>query len=242
MIRFNCPHCGRSYELPDALARLPLVCKQCGQRITPPEPTPEPVAPPAKPFVAPTAPKFPAAIPVAPKSPPAAKSTPAEANDPLVVKERPTASLNEPTRANDSGTNAPAHPTAELPLATELDAAPGINLDLLPQAPPAKLKPVKVAAPSVSSPTAPEPTMLPFIVDLIVFLALLALGAFLGELLVKKPTGEILSEAGAAPKFPPTDLLLWAAPAVIFGLIYLLLGKRGRTVGEWIRRRQSQSQ
>jgi hypothetical protein len=81
--------------------------------------------------------------------------------------------------------------------------------------------------------------MLPFIVDMVVFLALLAVGAFLGELLARKPTGAILSEAGAAPKFPPMDLLLWSAPPVLLGLVYLLLGKGGRTVGEWIRRRHA---
>ena len=46
MIRFNCPHCGRYYELPPALAGLPLVCKQCGERITPPAAEPDPPAPP----------------------------------------------------------------------------------------------------------------------------------------------------------------------------------------------------
>src|SRR5215204_1727329 len=46
VIRFNCPNCGRHYELPDALASLPLVCKQCGQRMTPPAPSPEPPPPP----------------------------------------------------------------------------------------------------------------------------------------------------------------------------------------------------
>ena len=51
-------------------------------------------------------------------------------------------------------------------------------------------------------------------------------------------TGTVLSEAGSATKFPPTDLLLWGGPPVMFGLIYLLLGARNRTVGEWLRRRK----
>src|SRR6478735_2125165 len=72
VIRFNCPHCARLYELPDALARLPLVCKQCGQRITPPEgatvpppapPPPKVVAPPFSPI--PVPPPKPGAKPVA---------------------------------------------------------------------------------------------------------------------------------------------------------------------------------
>jgi hypothetical protein len=35
------------------------------------------------------------------------------------------------------------------------------------------------------------------------------------------------------------DLILWAGPPVMFGLIYLLLGARKRTVGEWLRRRRA---
>ena len=42
MIRFSCPHCGREYALADFMARLPLLCKGCGQHLDVPEPTPEP--------------------------------------------------------------------------------------------------------------------------------------------------------------------------------------------------------
>ena len=42
MIRFNCPNCGRRYELPDLMAHLPLLCKGCAQPLAVPEPTPEP--------------------------------------------------------------------------------------------------------------------------------------------------------------------------------------------------------
>jgi hypothetical protein len=200
VIRFNCPTCGRDYELPDALARLPLVCKKCGQRITPPDPTPEPPLPPSRP----AAPSPAAAVPVAPP--------------------RPAAPEDE-----------------ELPLAKP-DESPGVNLDLLgPPPPPAKPRPVAPPAPVVEEaapPGEPEPTMLPFVADLIVFLVLLGVGAFLGELLVGKTTGQVISESGSAPKFPPIDLLVWAALPVVFGLIYLLLGKRGRSVGAWLRRRR----
>lgn len=46
MIRFNCPNCSRPCEIPAALARLPLLCKGCGQHLVVPEAPPEPPAPP----------------------------------------------------------------------------------------------------------------------------------------------------------------------------------------------------
>ena len=56
MIRFGCPHCGREYVLADAMARLPLLCKGCGQRLDVPDPTPEPpAAPVAEPVAKPQA-------------------------------------------------------------------------------------------------------------------------------------------------------------------------------------------
>jgi hypothetical protein len=42
VICFNCPNCGRHYELLDAMSHLPLLCKGCGQRIDVPDPTPDP--------------------------------------------------------------------------------------------------------------------------------------------------------------------------------------------------------
>lgn len=37
MIRLSCPHCHRKFALPDALARVPLLCKGCGHRLVPAE-------------------------------------------------------------------------------------------------------------------------------------------------------------------------------------------------------------
>ncbi|QDU22242.1 hypothetical protein [Urbifossiella limnaea] len=56
MIRFRCTSCDREYHLPDALARMPLLCKGCGTRLDVPEPTPEPTPepPPAHSFPDPT--------------------------------------------------------------------------------------------------------------------------------------------------------------------------------------------
>jgi len=42
VIRFNCTNCGRHYELPNAMRKLPLLCKGCGQHLDVPEPTPDP--------------------------------------------------------------------------------------------------------------------------------------------------------------------------------------------------------
>lgn len=302
MIRFNCPNCGRHYELPDALASLPLVCKQCGQRITPPAPSPEPPAPPPKtvahpPVPPPAAPKPVAAPasapkPVAPKPVPSPKpvespkpapapvaspkpapvtpppapakpqvapapAAPTEPDDVLVAQPDaspdidfniggPTAaSLSEATRARPAGlTDVTRRSTPDLSGAFGPggDSLPDLNLDLLgPAAPLPPPRPVPAAPPPEPPPEKPEPTALPFFADLGAFVFLVVGGLFLGEFLVRKPMGTVLSEAGAAPKFPPVDLLLLLGPPVMFGLIYLLLGSRERTLGAWLRRRRTPS-
>lgn len=259
MIRFNCPNCARHYELSPALAFLPLVCKQCGQRITPPAADPEPPAP-AK--ATPKSVEQPAArAPAPPKAAaapkPVTKAPPADDEDDgvLVTKADSTpdidfnvggptaASLSDATRTRPSGLS-----DATRARPAELDAPPAgvdelqkINLDLLgPE--PTRSSP-KRAAP-LPEPDAPpearsEPTVLPFVADLIVFVLLVVVGMFLGELLTKKLTGQVLGESGSAAKFPPIDLLLWAAPPVMFALVYVLLGSRERTVGAWLRRRRA---
>ena len=273
MIRFNCPTCGRPYELPDAMAHLPLVCKQCGQRLTPPAPTPDPPPPPPIPAAPPPAPA-PVALPkpvakpaTVPKPPPAAG--PPDDDDVLVSKPDsspdidfniggPTAaSLSEAARARPAGLSDATRPRPTGLEATELginldqplptapagaepvDRLQKINLDLLPPAPPPPPKPAPPPAPAAPPEARPEPTLVPFVADLAVFVLLVVAGMFVGELLARKPTGEVLSEAGSAAKFPPVELLLWAAPPVLFGLVYLLLGSRERSVGGWLRRRQA---
>ena len=288
MIRFNCPHCNRFYELHPALAHLPLVCKQCGQRITPPEAPPEPppapyppkgsapvpprpAAPPDKPVaesVAPAQPKTkpaakaPAKPPEQPKRPVPPTPEDDEDEDDGVLVAQPdnspdidfnvggptAASLSDANRAKPAGLSDANRPRPADTGAAEGGApsakdgrAPGddINLDLLPPEPPA---PPKRRAPKRTEPEEPpekqpEPTLLPFIADLIAFVVLVVVGMLLGEFLARKPTGQVLSEAGSAPKFPPIDLLLWAAPPVMFALIYLLLSGRQRSLGAWLRRR-----
>lgn len=262
MIRFNCPTCERPYELPDALVGLPLVCKQCGQRITPPAPSAEPPPPPP----APPPPKPVAAPPIAPAKlqtaapPPApepapirlrAVHPPPDDDDVLVAKPDstpdidfniggPTAtSLSDAQRArtSDLTRRAPDLSNAVGPV----ESVPELNLELLglPPAPPPK--PPKPPAPPTAPPPAPaaEPTVLPFLADLGVFLLLLVAGLLVGELVVRKPMGQVFSEAGSAAKFPPIDLLILLAPPLMFGLIYLLLNSRERTVGAWLRRRRA---
>src|SRR4029450_944067 len=69
VIRFNCPHCDRRYELPEALARLALVCKGCGQPLAVPEASTAPELPPvlepapAKPVPPTTPPPAPPPLP-----------------------------------------------------------------------------------------------------------------------------------------------------------------------------------
>jgi hypothetical protein len=124
---------------------------------------------------------------------------------------------------------------------TDPDSTPEINLDLLPKPEPKPPKPPPKPAPK----PAPEPelepqsdaTLLPFVADLGVFLLLVIVGVFAGELLAGKPTGQVLSEV-AGPKFPSIDLVLWAVPPLLLGLVYILLNGRERTLGAWLRRRR----
>ncbi len=292
MIRFNCPNCGRHYELLPALAFLPLVCKQCGERITPPAPEPEPPPPPPppapvwqQPAAPPPTPKatLPVAKVVAPPpvaKPPTPKSpAPTDAAPPPVAKSQPPAppadaadetlatnsdsapdidfNLSGPTATNLSDAVRALPPDGVSPAtASELEGTAGstsntqkytppeVDLKLLgtePPPPPPKRAPKPPApAPEPEVEERPEATLMPFIVDFVVFVLLVVVGMFVGEMLAQKTTGAVLSEAGSAPKFPPPDLLMWGGPPAVFALIYLLLSSRKLSVGEWLRRRRAQ--
>ncbi|MBP3959273.1 hypothetical protein J8F10_28850 [Gemmata sp. G18] len=291
MIRFNCPNCSRHYELPPALAFLPLVCKQCGHHITPPASEPDPPPPPAPPPVPvqpkPVAPAVPPKAPlpvakiVAPPpgakpptaklpppadvKPPVAKppAPPADDTDVFVTKPDstpdidfnvggPTASsLSDAARIwppGASDANQASSPELESTVGptstTEAHAAPGIDLKLLgpepPRTPPPSKRTPQPPEPEPELEERPEPTLVPFIADLVAFVVLVVVGMFVGEMLAKKTTGEVLSTAGSAPTFPPPDLLLWGGPPAVFALIYLLLSSRKLSVGEWLRRRRAQ--
>jgi hypothetical protein len=112
---------------------------------------------------------------------------------------------------------------------------------LLREPPPELLGPVKAAAPVRPPPPAATPPrsrkLIPNVADAAAVLVLLVAGVLVGEVVVKKSTRDILTEAGSAPKFPPVDLLLWLGCAGFFVLVYTWLGTRGWTVGGWLKRR-----
>lgn len=197
VIRFQCPNCGRRYELPDALTGLPLLCKGCGQALTAPAPGPE--------------------LPPEPEPEPAPV--------PVPIPKRPEPQLPEKP--------APA---------AEPDQPSDIPLDVIgpPAAPdaPASPEPVIVGPPLPAAVRWPGVRKyVPAVADAAVGLVLLVAGVVLGEFLAGQPTGQVLREAKSSPRFPSTELLLWLAPVVSFGLGYTLLAARKWTVGEWLRRR-----
>ena len=246
MIRFNCPHCSRPYELHPALARLPLLCKQCGERIIPPEAEPEPPPPPPPPL----APR------VKTKSVPPVAAAGALPPKTEAVAPPPVTSLTGPSSESSGG---PAGEPSGVPgedshtdpnAAGRIEHAPSLGARPLVDEPakPSPLKPHRSvkrsgpkAAPPPAEPNAPanksRATLLPFIADLVALVALLAGGMILGEMLAQQATGQVLSAAGSAPKFPPVELLLWAAPPVALALLYLVLSGRQYTLGAWVRSR-----
>jgi hypothetical protein len=133
--------------------------------------------------------------------------------------------------------NGPAehyHPTAD----RNLDDSP----DGEPVARPSRSPARAAAAVAPPEPPAPRPggrRAVALVVDAAVFLILVAGGVFAAEVLLGKSSAEVLRGSAAAPKFPPTDLLIWLAGPVLAGLIYLWLGTRGWTVGGWLRRRRA---
>jgi hypothetical protein len=75
------------------------------------------------------------------------------------------------------------------------------------------------------------------IADVAAGLLLAGVGMLLGEFATGRGTGDILREAGGAPKFPPVDLLLWLGCVATQVLAYVLFANRGKSVGAWVRRR-----
>jgi hypothetical protein len=209
VIRFNCPNCGRRYELPNAMAHLPLVCKGCAQPLAVPEPGPEPEPEPVPPL--------------------AVRPRPAKADSAVLRKEMSPAD-ELPTLKPDHPADAPAPEHAPLP-----DFAAGPTTGGFGDAP-------KPPLPAKPASVAPAPTggskLIPVVVDVAVGLILLVVGVFLGEMLAGKPTREVLSEAGSAPKFPPLELIQWLGPPLLFGLTYAMLASRGLSVGGWLKRRR----
>jgi hypothetical protein len=134
--------------------------------------------------------------------------------------------------------DAPGSPKPVAPAAAPAIISPETWAKLEAPPPPAPPEPkpwgAAVAAPAAAAPA--DRNLLARLADVAVVLVLLALGAMLGEVLARKSTREVL-DGLAAPKFPPTDLLLWLAGPVVLLLAYVWLGTRGKTVGGWLRRR-----
>jgi hypothetical protein len=226
VIRFLCPHCSRRYELPEALARLPLVCKGCGQPLAVPEkstePEPQPEAHPEPPKPAPMAAPKPNPPPT-PRPAPAPVPAPAPEAKPVVV-------------AIENRLPPPEKPSANGPL------APHPNGDGLFEKPDV-LAALDAAVPAPPSPQPVTPTqtggpkLLGVAVDAVVALILIAVGVFCGELLARQSTRDVLKDASSAATFPPVDLLMWLAPSVLFLLIQVLLISRGKSLGSRLARR-----
>lgn len=247
MIRFNCPHCQRPYEMLPALAGLPLVCKHCGQRITPPQessasPVGQSTTPPAPPrpfFSAPGVP-LPTIAPLVPDLPAAPPGEPVDDDDILVAKpgSSPDIDFNIPGPTLSSFTDLQRqrfsdHQSTRLPA----DTLGSINREWLPKPmalpPPWPAVPLTVSAQRAEKPQRP---LWPVVVDGIVGGLFIVAGVFLGEWLVGKSTRQVLSDAASATQFPPRELLTWAAAPLLFGLLYRLLNNRPATAGTWLRR------
>lgn len=97
--------------------------------------------------------------------------------------------------------------------------------------------PLRNPVPTPADEPAPQRKTLAIVADVVVAIVLLAIGMLVGEAVVGKSTGQILSNV-TGPTFPPTDLLLWLGCIAFFGLIYVWLGTRGWTLGGWLKRRQ----
>jgi hypothetical protein len=212
VIRFQCNTCRHSYALPDALARVPLLCKGCGHRLVLPgpgewtsDPQDEPVEDPA---------------PDTHASSEHRASAEAEEDD-GDVRTGLWPELEDDPRRRRAGKD---------PRAVAPDDPQGtVNLSNPPAA---------AASPISTIPATPTGRRgLGMAVDIAVGLGLAGIGALLGEVAVGKSSAVILREAGSAPKFPPMDLLLWIGCVATPILVYLLLANRGKTVGGWLRRR-----
>ena len=118
----------------------------------------------------------------------------------------------------------------------ELDLKPEYPAELSPRLPSQKPPP----PPSPSPPPAdasPGQRALWLAADVAAGLVLAGLGMLLGEFVTRKSTAAILREAGSAPKFPPTDLLLWVGCVAMPVMAYVLFANRGKSLGGWLRRR-----
>ncbi|MDB5310273.1 MAG: hypothetical protein JWO38_4475 [Gemmataceae bacterium] len=223
MIRFRCPDCGREYVLIDAFAHLPLLCKGCGRQLIVPDPQPEPVVVPP-----PKVPAAPVSKPIPPPGLPKVERPPAATDGDRAGEDRVPATWKRPD---------------DLHVPPDAAEKPDISLKMTGPAPPTTPHSSPTVTPEKATPPEPQSTpersrrRVAQLVDAVAVLILTGLGVMVGEVAVRKSTREILSAAGSATKFPPTDLLIWLGCAAFFVLGYVWLGTRGRTLGGWLKRR-----
>ena len=244
MIRFSCQNCKRKYVLPDALARLPLLCKGCGSRLSVPGPGETAAPPRKKPEPAPEPAEDEPAAPGSDEDdlfPPEDEGDEDNSNEDEPDSDGGEESDGDEGEESDGGEG--EDEDEEPP--PEDDDEPPIHL---PDDPPVNGEKPRGVAGAVPPAPATKPSLAPaplpegrraiaLAVDIAVGLALVGVGALLGEFAVRKSTAAILREAGTAPKFPPVDLLVWLACVAFPLLVMVLFANRGKTVGNWLRRR-----
>ncbi len=212
MIRFCCTKCGRLYLLADAFAHLPLLCKDCGDRIIVPDPSESLPEPEPEPRHA-RKPAFERSIQGGSESSGSDSINHDLLLTPTVDDSKvnlfPTSEVRKNLFMPIEGSGEP--PLPRLPLPDSALAEPASNSRFL---------------------------QTDALADIGVFVLLLILGALVGEWIAKKSTMQIFADAPASPKFPPTDLMMWLASVVIFGLFYVWLAARGWSLGGWLKRRR----
>jgi hypothetical protein len=227
--------------VPDALARLALMCKGCGQSLSVPERSTEPElkAEPAKsePVAEPPKPVRAAVAPPIPRPAPAAVPKPVPVA--IAVPESRLPPIEKPSNGPPRGEVKPVSPDDEADflfekpdLLAEFDAASDERRAEISRRPESQA----IVAPP-SPPRRRDRKVLGIVVDVAVALVVIVVGTICGELLAQQSTREVLTDAGSAAKFPPVGLLMWLAPTVLFLLVFALLANRGKTLGAWLRRR-----
>ena len=233
VIRFSCPHCSRRFEVAPAMTRLPLLCKGCGQALVVPESSTEPEPQPEPPKPLPAEHKQEPVKPAGVSRPAASAVSISPAPVVAAIKSR----LPPPEKISKNGPPAAygkvVRPANEDDLLFEkADALAELDEDPRDREPIARPPTTETELPSRGN-----RKLLGLLVDATVILVLLVAGTICGELLARQSTREVLTDAGSAAKFPPVELLMWLAPTLVFLLIHALLISRGKSVGNWLRRR-----
>ena len=232
VIRFSCMKCRREYQLSNALSHLPLLCKGCGDRIVVPDPSeslpepppapPPPVTPPPKPAppaAPPPKPVFERSLPVPP--PPLDDDKPEFQIAPLEEDSEVNLFLSPEMRKK---LFLPIEGSGPAPLPNRIP--PLAPTPVMPPAPPPPVEAEEEITPSKWKP-----------IDAAGVLVMVILGNLFGGAAAGKSPFEILNDAPASPKFPPTDLVIWLGSVAAFVLLYVWMVGRGWSLGARLKRR-----